>query len=296
MKKTLLSFAFIISAILSFGQAQVDIVDDFQVITMNQDTFNLAEFWTENPNKKVALEFFFADSPLCREISPMISEAYQKFGCNEHDVFFISINVSDDSATVAHYQDTLNIQTPMVMSSMGGAHLDSICSIHAYPTLVLLQKDTYTPENDTIWTDEENGEIDTVYVYEETNFLEKDIWPITDSDSLVNILLNHGLNEYDCSGNDNNSPSAIAEYENFSHLFNVYPNPNSGQFYLISNEIEGNMEISILDLQGRSLFNHSYEMTKKAPLNIQNTDLYRGVYILRITNKNRSWSEKLIIQ
>lgn len=121
MKKTLLSFVFIFSLFAAYSQCQVDTAYQFEVVTINQDTFNLNEFWAENPDKMVALEFFFADSPLCRETSPMINEAYKRMGCNEHDVFFLSVNVSDDITTTMHYRDTLNLDLPMVSGDQGVA-------------------------------------------------------------------------------------------------------------------------------------------------------------------------------
>lgn len=296
MKKTLLSFVFIFSIAFSFGQAQVETVDDFEVITMEQDTFNLAEFWLENPNTKVALEFFFVDSPLCREISPIISEAYQKTGCNEHDVYFLSINVSDDSAAVVNYRDTLSLETPLVLSDGGGFTLDTLLDIHAYPTLVLLQKDRFTPENDTIWEDEENGEFDTVYVYEPTNFLEKDIWPITDIDSLMSILSSHGIGVYECTEGGSNNSTGFDEINHFQSMFSLYPNPNRGQFNLLSNEIEGAFEIEILDLRGQVIANQKGRITKNTAYQLQGLNLSKGVYIVRIHHQKETWSEKLIVQ
>lgn len=296
MKKTLLSFVFIFSVVFAFGQAQNYILDDFEVVTLEQDTFNLQEFWMENPDKKVALEFFFTDSPLCKEISPIISEAYRKFGCNEHDVFFLSINVSDDSTSIVNYRDTLNIETPVVMSSMGGVTVDTLAAIHAYPTLVLLQKEIFTMVVDTIIeegdTEEEN---DTTIVYEETNYLERDIWPIYNIDSLTNVLLSHGINENECSESGSNNSTGVEEVS-FDQGFHLFPNPNDGNFYIKSSIFDGDFEIEILDLRGKSLFIRNYRKIKNVPYQIQRLDLNTGIYVLRIRHNNESWSEKLIIQ
>lgn len=301
MKKTLLSFVFIFSVVFSFGQSLADSVQNFEVITMEQDTFNLNEFWQENPEKKVAIEFFFVDSPLCKEVSPMISESFKNFGCNEHDVFYLSINVSDDSASVAHYRDTLNIETPIVLSSMGGDLVDELCEIHAYPTLVLLQKETFIPENDTIWIYDEETEVnivDSIIIYDEedrTNFLEKDIWPITEVESLDSIIASHGINKNTCSEDQNNS-TGIDKEEIFSHLFKLFPNPNAGRFFITSAKLDGNFEIEIMDLSGKTLIKQHERFTRNIPCQIQVYDLSKGIYILRIRNQKEFWSEKLIVQ
>jgi len=83
MKKTLLSFVFIFSVLFSFGQSLADTAKYFDVLTIDNERFSLEEFWNENPLKKVAIEFYYSDSPLCKETSPVIDSVYKKFGSNQ---------------------------------------------------------------------------------------------------------------------------------------------------------------------------------------------------------------------
>lgn len=296
MKKSILSIVFILSIFYSFGQVQVDTAYNFEVVTMDLDTFNLDEFWAENPDTKVALEFFFADSPLCRETSPMINDAYKRFGCNEHDVFFLSINVSDDSATVVHYRDTLGIETPLVLAANGGSFVDSLYRVHAYPSFVLLQKEFYTPDSDTVFTNDTEEEIDTIYTYNDTQFADKDIWPILDTDALVNILLTHGLMENECSGADQNNASGIAESKKANPALDLYPNPATNQVQLISSELEGYFNLEIIDISGKTIVQRNELVSKNVPVSINTQQLEKGLYIFRLNNSKESYSEKLMIQ
>lgn len=296
MKKTILSIVFIISVFYSFAQIQVDTAYSFEVVTMEQDTFNLEEFWAENPDTKVALEFFFADSPLCRETSPMINDAYKRFGCNEHDVFFLSINVSDDSATVAHYRDTLGIETPMVLAANGGSFVDSLYQVHAYPSFVLLQKEFFTPESDTVFTDDTEDDIDTIYTYNDTQFTNKDIWPIEDADSLVNMLLSYDLMLNECSGEGQNNPSGIAESKKKNPALYLYPNPASEQVNLVSSELEGYFTLEILDISGKTIIRRNEFVSKNNPVSIYTQSLEAGLYVFRLSSSQESYSEKLMIQ
>ncbi len=296
MKKTILLFTFVFSIFYSFAQVQVDTAYNFEVVTMAQDTFNLDEFWAENPDTKVALEFFFADSPLCRETSPMISDAYKRFGCNEHEVFFLSFNVSDDSATTAHYRDTLGIETPMVLSSNGGSFVDSLYQVHAYPSFVLLQKEFFTPDSDTIFTNDTEDDIDTIYTYNNTQFTDKDIWPILDADSLVNILLSYGLMENGCSGEGQNNASGIAESKKTNPALDLYPNPASQQVHFISSELEGYFDMEIIDISGKTIIKRNEFVWKNVPVSINTQQLEKGLYIFSLNNAKESYSEKLMIQ
>ena len=75
MKKSILLGLFAMVVLLGFGQTTQNITPDFTAITMNQDTFNLTDFWQENPDKFVALEFFITETVLCQETSQFVSEA-----------------------------------------------------------------------------------------------------------------------------------------------------------------------------------------------------------------------------
>lgn len=296
MKKTLLLFAIIFTAIFSFAQVQIDEAPDFEVTTLSGETFILSDFWEQNPDSKVILEFFFADSPMCKETSPIVNDVFKKFGCNEGDVYFLSINVSDNSETTQHYYDTLGLEYPMVSSENGGVTVDTLYNVHAYPTLALMQKELFKPDNDTIWEIDDASVVDSIIVYDSTHFLSRDIWPIINSDSLINVLLSHGLDTVSCSGEDQNNASGIAESLKSNPAIALFPNPAKDQFQIISNSLEGNYQLDVLDMSGKSVIIRNEYFIKNVPQTINTQNLEKGVYIIRLSNAKEQYSDKLLIK
>lgn len=297
MKKTILSFILALSVGFSFGQSELKIWQDFQAITLDQDTFRLAQFFEENPSKKVAIEFYFSDSPLCKETSPVINDMYERFGNNEGDLFFLSVNAADSIERTEWYRDTLNIDIPMVpgliqtdtsaLQFVSGDSISQLFQIQSYPTFIMLQKEVRHYPADTVYTYDADSVItDTTYIAASyRNIILQDIWPLPDADSLYNFLEFH---LYD--------PSGLNDIDYSKKSFSVYPNPTSDYLNILSSEIEGEFEIDILDLSGKLLFSKQDRLQLNEAYQINQLPLKRGLYILRLRNQKESYSEKLIIQ
>jgi hypothetical protein len=72
--------------------------------------------------------------------------------------------------------------------------------------------------------------------------------------------------------------------------FLVYPNPINAQQNLIINNLN-NASVSINDLQGKTLFTDE----AKDRLEIENNFLLSGIYILNISQQNKVYHQKIII-
>lgn len=274
---------------MSIGQSNAQYSPDFTAITMEKDTFNLVEFWNENPEKYVALEFFFTESQFCQEISPIVDSAYQYFGNNEHDIHFLSINMGNDSAACKKYIDSLSIQHDVVPGVEGnGNDITDAFEIQSFPTIILMSLDSIT-YIDTIMADDTITSIDTLH----TNILIQDIWPIIYATDIIDTILIADSTIYP---NATQQANGIFNPENtLSSLF-VYPNPASEMIKVQVSDFESNINYQIFDLSGRMVLNRRTESIPSEEIEINVSRLNKGVYLLRLFDEKKSASQKINIQ
>jgi thiol-disulfide isomerase/thioredoxin len=168
MKKIILLLCFI----LTLGaQAQIqnynlnDVVSDFTVTDIDGEEHNLYDITSQG--KYVYLDFFFVDCPPCQQTTPIFNEFYDKYGCNEGEVFCISINTGQDNdAQVAAFESTYGgtfNHAPAVSGDGGSAVVDSDFNPAAYPTYCLIN-----PNNEIIELDIWAGGTITIPLLEST--------------------------------------------------------------------------------------------------------------------------------
>lgn len=115
-------------------------------------------------------------------------------------------------------------------------------------------------------------------------------------------LQDNGVTEEDfftcalCEPNDNGErvlgAQGILSSDN-KHLFTIAPNPNNGEFYLIS-ETSGNKNIIIYDITGKIVYENKTVIDKKTSINLN--DQPKGVYILRVIDGQSLFTQKIIKQ
>jgi len=302
MKKSILLGLFAMVVLLGFGQTTQNITPDFTAITMNQDTFNLTDFWQENPDKFVALEFFITETVLCQETSQFVSEAYQQFGCNDHDVVFLSINVGHDSASSQEYIENLNIQSQVVAGFLysgtdtisNGDLIAADFGIQAYPTFILMGLDTLAGM-DLIEDSLVENEDTTYWIYDivhfEYNIVERDVWPIHNVETIVDTLLKYDIAKHDCEASGIFDPFEKSEY-----VFNLSPNPAHHQVRIQSSDSDGWVTYQIYDISGKSLMEDRIYAQNGQGIEVNVSALHKGVYFVRLFNEEKSATQKLIIQ
>lgn len=293
MKKSILLAVFALMLTWGYAQSTVKDVPYFTAVTMSNDTFNLEEFWELNPDKYVALEFFINETQVCMETSPFVTQAYQQFGCNDHDVVFISINVGNDSSAVRWYMDSLNLKTPTVAGVEGyGDTLAEAFEIQAYPSFLLLGSDTLEGLELIVVDTFENT--DTTYLIHDTiysNIIERDIWPIYSADMIVDTLMKYNITKHECG------PSAISDpFEKREYVFNLSPNPANTQVRIQSSDIEGWVTYQIYDISGKAIIEDMVFMQSDQGKLINTSPLHKGVYFIRLFNQEKSATQKLMIQ
>ncbi len=80
--------------------------------------------------------------------------------------------------------------------------------------------------------------------------------------------------------------------------FDLYPNPTKNGLFSIKtqNLNTDNIEIRILNLMGKQVMKQIHEAESSGEINIDASTLSSGVYMVKITQNNRSFTAKLIIQ
>ncbi|MCK5787955.1 MAG: T9SS type A sorting domain-containing protein [Chlamydiia bacterium] len=283
MKRFILS-AVLVSLLLSI-QAQTTrrmVPDSIFAITMQQDTLSLDSL--RDQYQFVMFEFYFAESELCKETSPSISQAYKDLGYNNNDVFILSINVGNNNSECQNYIDTLSLETPMASGLQGGGNIvtDSF-NIQSYPTIILIGADNIGEEIISIDT-ADNGDIDTTWGDYNYNIYEQDIWPIYSSNDILEVLAGYGITGLFTA-------PQIKEV-----AFQIYPNPNNGQFFVRTEDLDLNqiIEYQIIDISGKLLQEGKLNNSTETSVNI--TGLKTGIYFYRIKTKSKYFTQKLIIQ
>ncbi|MEJ6738049.1 MAG: T9SS type A sorting domain-containing protein, partial [Cryomorphaceae bacterium] len=75
----------------------------------------------------------------------------------------------------------------------------------------------------------------------------------------------------------------------------LYPNPTAGAFTLERSELAGDIQVSIIGLQGQLLINTEWT-AGQSELNINLSDLAAGVYMVRLTAEEGTRTLRVAVQ
>jgi len=150
------------------AQTSLTTAIDFTVTDVHGDTHNLFSILDEG--KHVIVDFFFTTCGPCQASVPTLNSAYEDYGCNTGEVFFISIDDGDNNAEVLQYENQFGGLFPSVSGTEGGGNaVNSDYGISAFPTVILIAPDR--------------------------SILEQDIFPVS---NITTTLPSHGLNMSAC--------------------------------------------------------------------------------------------------
>ncbi|SRX55640.1 T9SS type A sorting domain-containing protein [Aequorivita sp. CIP111184] len=261
MKKiTLILLFFTIFANAQTANYQVgDVVDDFTVTDIDGNEYNLYSLIADG--KYVWLDFFYVDCVPCQNSAPTFNEFFDKYGCNEGDVFCLSVNNgSDDNDRVRQYEidhgGPFN-HAPAVSNEGGGPAVDSNFGVNLYPTFCLIGPGNIMLNND-IWP------IAGVETYENT-------FPVGFEPPVMQCTL--GLSD-------------VTEFD-----FNIYPSISNGNVNInLPRSVESS--VAVFNTLGQQVFQNKYS-EKNINLNLQ---LAPAVYMVKVTADNSSVTKRIIIE
>lgn len=252
-----------------FGNSQVqnynlgDIVDDFTVTDIEGNEHNLYDITASG--KYVFLDFFFVNCGPCQTWQATYNEFHDKYGCNEGEVYCLSINSGiDDDAAVIAYEETYGgpfNHAPAVSNEGGSAAVDDNFGIIAYPTFCLIN-----PDNEII---------------------NLDIWPLTGVETFEEAFPTGFEPEpMECN------ILGIGEIST-SLGVTLSPNPVSSNQYLSIRLSESqNAEVTIFNVLGKKLYS--------GEVNGNEFDLpvkfAAGTYFLSINSENGSVQKSFVVK
>lgn len=262
MKKLLLLIAFIFTLSTAYSQIQGysvgDTVDDFTITTIDGEEINL--YTITAGGQYVFIDFFFVDCGPCQATAPHFNEFHEMYGCNEGDIFCVSINNgADDDDYVETYETTYggDFSPCPISSNEGGSDaVDSDFNPVAYPTICLIG-----PDN---------------------KLLNSDIWPVSSYTNFLDAIISEGFtpDEMDCA-------VVGIEEEEKQAAISFYPNPASD---FITIELDNNSliitSIEIYNAAGHKII--SYSGNASSRINIDLNEFENGLYIATIYDQNNT--------
>ena len=121
------------------AQTTLNTATDFTVTDTHGQEINL--FSILDNGQYVLIDFFFRACQPCQVLTPYVVEAYNSFGCNMHDIFFMEISVYDNNDFLQLWIDQYGIEYPTIGTDGGGPDVFSDYGVTICPTLVLIAPD-----------------------------------------------------------------------------------------------------------------------------------------------------------
>lgn len=261
MKKiTLILLLFTVFATAQTNNYNVgDVVDDFTVTDTDGVEHNLYSITAQG--KYVWLDFFFVDCGPCRATAPIFNEFFDRYGCNEGDVYALSINLgNDDDAYVEWYEEQFGgpfNHAPAASGDGGSAPVTANFGVNAFPTYCLIG-----PDN---------------------TMINRDIWPLNDVETLENTFpIGFEPPLMQCT-------LGLSDVTAFD--FSIYPTVSKGNVNInLPSSVESN--VAIFNTLGQQVFQNKYS-DKNINLNLQ---LAPGVYMVKVTADTNSVTKRIIIE
>lgn len=269
MKKIVLFLAaFLTFAIASQAQIQNysvgDVAPNFTVTDTDNNTWTLYD--RTSMGQYVLLDFFFTTCPPCQQTQPFFNEFHEKYGCNNGDVFAISIDTGDDDAEVIAFENTYGgtfAHSPAVSGTQGGGNAVNVTfNPTAYPTYCLIG-----PDN---------------------KFINIDIWPINSVASYEAAFPANAITPMSCSA------VAVEPAVNAVEM-KIFPNPaaTSAKVNLYFDQA-GEASLEIYNLVGARVHAQSLGMVNQGDYRteLDLNDLEMGSYFVKIIRDGQAMGTK----
>ncbi len=245
------------------GYSVGDTIENFTVTDIDGTEHTLYDITASG--QYVYLDFFFDTCPPCQTTTPIFNEFHDKYGCNEGDIFMLSMNNgTDDDAEVAAFEDSFGgdfSHAPAVSNDGGAGVVDERFIIGAYPTYCMIG-----PDN---------------------TLLIGDIWPLSD------------VTTFEATFPDEFEPAvvectpAVSVNDEPAIDFEIFPNPSNGS--AINIRLDNNTSkasIVIYNVVGAAVYNQNITTSEFAI----NAELTIGAYIVNIKTDAGVGTQKLVVQ
>jgi len=245
-------------SLFGFSQTNLTTAVDFTENDLNGNPIHLFEIL--DAGQYVLIDFFYTTWSSCISTAPDIKQTYENYGCNNKDVFVVSVDDYNESvADCQAFDDEYGIVFPTI--NMGS----SICNtynITAFPTYILIAPDH--------------------------SIIEQDMWPISSSTDFDNFIQPHGLIHKSCSTTDINFDDFVAD-------ISIYPNPAKENVNIKFN-YTGDVTIKITNTLGEIIFEQNENTNGSFAKTLDLQGFANGIYFVTIQTNEGIYTEKLKIQ
>lgn len=213
-------------------------------------------------NKIVVIDFFSTTCGPCQDYAPDFQEAYEEFGDNQSNVFFMGINWGDDNDGVHEFDSVFGLTYPTASGIQGnGDNVYLDYEILSYPTVIVI-----TPDRQII---------------------EQHIWLPTAENIITAVIEAGGL----YVGLD----EPAEQLNNFA----IYPNPAVNQAYIKFDLPEkASIKYEVVDLLGNVIYQSDNEIYQAGNNKIKLfvSGLINGLYFVKImSNETVVKTERFIV-
>jgi thiol-disulfide isomerase/thioredoxin len=258
MKKLVLAMALGVFSFTSNAQTSLTEAVDFTVTFTDGEEFNLFDKLAEG--KWVCIDWFFTTCGPCQANQPYYTEAFQNFGCNEGEIFFLSIeNTVGDAAVITYEETYAGENAPPAASGTegGGIDAENLYNIGAFPTFILINPD---------------GDI-----------VEQDMWPLTNgADTFAEYFGDHGLDPMPCATDVTEAEASVS----------VFPNPANNQVTVDLSGFTGNVSVDVYNLLGEVV---SSVTATGNQTQVDVSALPAGNYVLQVADQNQTLQQQLTV-
>ncbi len=215
MKKV---FTLILALAIGFGlKAQCPLTQavDFTATDCHGTEVHLFDIL--DSGQAVLIDFFFTSCGPCQQATPKIVESYYAMGCNMHDVFYMEISDRDSDAACQNWCQNYGVEYPTISGAAGGSTIcgSSMYNIPAYPTVILIMPDR--------------------------SIVIQDLWPISNAQTVISALEQHGLQQHDCNAQSYDPQVALSIDEVTANSITATFTPNedcASYYYLYGSEAQ----------------------------------------------------------
>ncbi len=209
-------FTLILALVIGFGlKAQCPLTQavDFTATDCHGTEVHLFDIL--DGGQAVLIDFFFTSCGPCQQATPKIVESYYSMGCNMHDVFYMEISDRDSDAACQTWATNYGVEYPTISGAAGGAGICNTYQIGAFPTVILIMP---------------NHEI-----------VIQDLWPISNAQTVISALEQHGLQQHDCTAPSYDPQVALTIDEVTANSITATFTPNqdcASYYYLYGSEAQ----------------------------------------------------------
>jgi hypothetical protein len=183
--------------------------------------------------------------------------AYQNFGSNEGNAFFVGINYNSDNQGVRIFDSTFNITLPSASGIEGGGNaVYDAYQISAYPTVIVI-----TPDRQIV---------------------EQFIWEPTEENITNAVVEAGGL--------------LVGNHELSADNIEIYPNPVRHEISIqLSPDFKSEIHFRLNDLNGKQIISGLIPENRNSIFKLPVSEIRNGLYLLRLESENQIFTQKIFI-